>query len=68
MEIGEKYRRCQSARRVLGGAGVGKVIMCKVYGRTVSDCRDCAFSILQRPAYIERIAEQRLLSAKDKST
>lgn len=59
MEPGEQYSRCRSARRVLGGGGAGKVIMCKVYGRTVSDCRDCALSILQRPAYLERIAEQR---------
>ena len=59
MKVGEKYSRCKNARRVVGCLDGKKTIMCKVCGRTVADCRDCAFSILQRPAYLERIEEER---------
>ncbi len=59
MDIGERYSRCKQARRIVGGPDDQRVILCKVYGRTVADCRDCAFSILERPAYLERIAEAR---------
>ena len=59
MKAGEQYSRCKAARRVVGCVDGKKTIMCKVYGRTVANCRDCAFSILQRPAYLERIEEER---------
>lgn len=62
IEIIERHSRCKEAERVLGMVGGEVTIMCKVYGRTVQDCRDCAFSILQRPAYIDN--QQRIRGDK----
>ena len=57
MNITEKKRRCVAA----GDIAYAKIPaysletpMCKVYGRNIGGCDDCAFSTTCRPIYLRK--------------
>ena len=49
MDNDEKISQCRKAHMIRGRG----YWYCKVYGRTVGCCRDCAFSTIARPLHIQ---------------
>ena len=49
MDNDEKHRRCINAPMIQGKGA----LYCKVYGRTVGSCEDCAFSTSVRPWHLQ---------------
>jgi len=51
MDNREAIRRCAAAPMIKGK----RTNYCVVYGRTVRNCKDCAFSTLVRPKYLRKM-------------